>query len=795
MPIRTLSNLVGWRRFKWRRRLFIVLLLLASLFVTLWLLDRLYPLPLPDGNRHFAQVVTDQHGEPLRVFADRQGIWRYPVTLQQVAPEYLEALINYEDRWFYQHNGVNPLALLRALGQWIYYGKPVSGGSTLTMQVARILQPHDKSLAGKVQQIFRALQLEWHFSKQEILTLYLNYAPFGGPIEGVQAASYTFLGKPASQLTHAEAALLAVLPQLPSRLRPDRYPQRARMARDKVLLRLQHFGVWQEQTVAEAIREPVIAQFNSAPQKAPLLARRLAAQYPDRQIIHSTIDAGLQSSLRLLVRDYIAQYPEKTSAALVLIDNASMSVKAYLGSADFANDERFGHVDMIQATRSPGSTLKPFLYAMALDSGLIHEQSMLLDVPSNFEGYRPENFTRGFSGAVSVREALQRSLNVPAVQVLQHYSPRKFYAGLANAGVALSLPDMAEPNLSMILGGAGSSLENLTQLFASFGRKGRTAALNFVVDAKAIKPAERKLMSAESAWIIQDILRSVPIDLSSRHAALETQRSRRIAFKTGTSYGFRDAWVLAVSEKVTIGLWIGRPDGTPLVDNNGRRNAVPLLKKVLRLLPAELMSAPEKPDAVTREVICWPLGTLKQLQQQDWCLQQHSAWLKHIEAPVSLKEPAQNAWAGFLKPINLDKTGARVHAGCKRESVDSAQIAVWPTSIEPWLPYQWQRQQRLPPMSPDCQTVDRSHQITIVGLQPDAELYPKPGADQTIELELQLMGHSGYAHWFLDGEWQGKSSERDPRLRLKVATPGEHRLTVMDESGQQVAIQFYLGAS
>ena len=459
--------------------------------------------------RNFAQVVVDQSGKPMRAFADDQGVWRYPVGIDEVSPLYIEALLNYEDRYFYQHFGVNPLAVLRAIGQRIKSGKYVSGASTLTMQVARILKPHKKSLTGKLQQMFRAMQLEWHYSKQEILTFYLNYAPFGGTIEGVQAASYSYLGKPASQLSHSEAALLAVLPQAPSRYRPDRYMSKAQQARNKVLQRLHQQGVWSARVVQEARQEPIWAIEQKKPLVAPLLSRRLSQTYPKQAVIRSTIDLPLQVELEMMLKDHIKLKSDQVSAAILVVDNRDLSTLAYLGSADFLSESRHGYVDMIRAVRSPGSTLKPFIYGMAIDQGLIHSQSLLFDIPQSFEGYRPKNFTDDFSGPVSVTQALTRSLNMPAVQVLNQLSAESFYVNLKNAGLDIQLPDQAKPNLSLALGGGGVAMEQLVGVFASLGRGGEAAAIRLAMN-QPLKTAP--LISEGAAWIVQNALSEVSLN-------------------------------------------------------------------------------------------------------------------------------------------------------------------------------------------------------------------------------------------------------------------------------------------
>ena len=432
-------DMVPKRRPRWRRRLLAVASVPAALFLAFLLLDRLFPLQLP-GDDAFAVVVTAKDGTPLRSFADKNGVWRYPVSIQDVSPRYIQALLNYEDRWFWDHPGVNPLALARAVGQWLWFGHPVSGGSTLTMQVARILEPNRRSIPGKLVQAFHALQLEWHLSKRQILTLYLNHAPFGGPLEGVQAASYAYLGKSAKHLSHAEAALLAVLPQSPSALRPDRRPRAAQQARNKVLNRLRSFGVWSAHTVQQAKAETVAAWPLERPMLAPLLARRLYDEAQPGKPLRTTIDAGLQSQLGALVHDYTTRLPPHSSAAALIVDNRTLAVRAYVGSPELTNDNRYGYVDMVQAVRSPGSTLKPFLYGFAIEDGLIHSASLLLDAPQSFDGYRPGDFSGGFAGPVTATAALQRSLNVPAVDLLDRLGPDYFAARLRQGRPQARLP-------------------------------------------------------------------------------------------------------------------------------------------------------------------------------------------------------------------------------------------------------------------------------------------------------------------------------------------------------------------
>ncbi len=432
-----------------KRWLLALPLCVLGLLLALLILDRLSPLPLKAVQP--ARVVVAEDGTPLWRFADSQGIWRYPVTPEEVSPAYIQALLTYEDRWFWYHPGINPLSVLRAAWQNLRYRSVISGGSTLTMQVARLIDPQPRTLRGKLIQTWRALQLEWHLSKRDILTLYLNRAPFGGTLEGIGAASWSWLGKAPSQLTRGEAALLAVLPQSPSRLRPDRWPERAEAARNKVLDRLAQYHVWSARQVAEIRQEPVWLPPRQMPQMAPLLARRLLSISTHEKIV-STLDPSLQRELESMTLNIKNQLPPRTSLAILVVDHTTMAVRGYVGSVDFADDNRFGHVDMIASVRSPGSILKPFVYGMALDDGLIHAESLLQDVPRRFGDYRPGNFDTGFHGPVSASEALVRSLNLPAVQVLEALGPKNVAARLRNVGLNLRFPPGAEPNLSLILG-------------------------------------------------------------------------------------------------------------------------------------------------------------------------------------------------------------------------------------------------------------------------------------------------------------------------------------------------------
>ena len=780
----------------WLKSLKRLLLLFVVCFISFWLLDKIYPLPIEQfEKRSFAQLVVASDGKPLRAFPDKQGVWRYPVTIDQVSPLYLEALINYEDQYFYQHPGVNPFALLRALGQAAYHGEVVSGASTLTMQVARILEPHEKSVGGKLQQMFRAFQLEWHYSKDEILTYYLNYAPFGGTIEGVEAASFTYLGKSAKDLTASEAALLAVLPQAPSWNRPDQHPERAKQQRDKLLERLVEFEVWPKNLVDEIKQENVWAEYNTQPVLAPLLSRALVERYPDKRLIKTDINRTLQTELEWSVADYIRGKEKGMSAAIIVMDNATSLPLAYIGSAEFANSQRAGYVDMTQAIRSPGSTLKPFIYGLGLDKGLIHSESLLFDVPQSFEGYKPKNFSEHFNGAVSVSQALGRSLNMPAVQVLNEVSPTYFYSKLTNAGLQLSLPQTAKPNLSLALGGGGANLQQLVGVFSSLGNQGMATELRLSAD----EPQKQlPLLSKESSWIIQHILWQVPLNnqISHRYFAANNQ----IAYKTGTSYGSRDAWVLASNKKVTIGVWVGMPDGSFSVNNSGRTTAVPLLRRILNMLPTDWIEPIERPGTVTMSNICWPLGTLASLQSQENCHKKRSAFLVDDTAPATFQDPLSSEWSSGLVKVQLDKkTGKRVNNQCFNGAMEIKAFALWPKSLEPWIAKPMRSESILPSYAEDCVNNVSASQPRIKGVDPESILYAEPN-QQLPEVQLWAEGVTGEPYWFLNGRLltvseqaltdQLSTEQAQHRISLKDLNKGQYQVIVVDETGAFSELDF-----
>lgn len=748
---------------------------MGLLLITLLVLDYCFPPPVPGRDSPKALLVIARDGTPLRAFPDRDHIWRHPVTLEQVSPRYLDALIQYEDRAFRWHPGVNPLALVRAAWQWGTRGEIVSGGSTLTMQVARILEPMPRTVRGKLKQIVRALQLELHYSKDEILTLYVNYAPMGGVLEGVEAASRAYLGKPAIRLSYAEAAMLAVLPQAPSLYRPDRHPQRAKQARDKLLHRMA--GVWSDEEIQDALTEPPYAQTLREPLMAPLLAERLKKNAQGRIRIDTTIDPLAQQTVELLLMDRTSMLPPRVSMAALVVDNETLEVRAYAGSADFTDKERFSHVDMVRASRSPGSTLKPFLYGLALDEGLIHSESLLADVPQSFAGYQPGNFQQSFHGAVSVSEALTKSLNVPAVEVLERLEPNRFVALLRRGGLKLDFPKGSSPNLSVILGGAGTSLEQLVGAYTAFARQGLAGKPRFTPDAPV---EEQRMMSPGAAFIIRDLLESG----GPMGRALETGAGQRrgIAWKTGTSFGFRDAWSIGVSDKYTVGVWVGRPDGTPNPGFFGANVAAPLLVDIFDALDGGTPNPRAPPEGVQQERICWPLGTRQSREEPELCHQVRLAWTLNGVAPPTFSDRLRGG--ASLYSIQVDPvSGFRVLPDCFSGAVESRDIARWPASLEPWLTADLRQKALPPPWAPGCKNQASPESGLKIAGASNGEILRRTANGEAPLIRLQVRGYQGEVIWLINGKNMGRHPAPSG-FAHRLESLGRYDITVMDDQGR-----------
>lgn len=540
---------------------------------------------LPPLTVELSPQVVARDGRLLRAWQVADGRWRMDVALADVDPGFIAQLVAYEDRRFYDHPGVDARAVARALWQAVTSGRVVSGGSTLTMQVARLLENSGTGrMAGKLRQARVALALERRLSKAQILELYLLLAPYGGNLEGVRAASLGYFGKEPRRLTPAEAALLVALPQSPEARRPDRAPEAAAAARKRVLERALRWGVIDAETAATALREPVPTARRDVPMLAPHLAERLHMADPQAPVIRTTIDAGLQAQLQRLAAETVAALGERMQIAIVVADHRSGEILAEVGSAAYRADLRQGFIDMASAPRSPGSLLKPLIYGLAFDEGLAHPETLLEDRPTDFNGYAPQNFDRITRGTVRAREALQMSLNIPAVALTEALGPAKLIGAMRRAGADPRFPGN-EPGLAVALGGVGLTLEEVASLYAALARGGVSMPLR----ATGAGAEGARVMSAVAAWQVGDILAGLPPPPGAPE--------NRLAYKTGTSYGHRDAWAVGYDGRHVAGVWLGRADGSSVPGAFGADLAAPVLFQTFARLKPRLDPLPPAPPA------------------------------------------------------------------------------------------------------------------------------------------------------------------------------------------------------
>lgn len=561
------------------RRLVLGLIGLLALEVAAFAIDTALP---PDMARAglSSPVALDRNGAWLRALPVEDGRWRVRADLDRTDPQFLQRLVALEDERFWLHPGVDPVSIARAALSDAAAGRVVSGGSTISMQAARRLEPRTRTIGAKLIEAARALQLELRLSKREVLALYLTLAPYGGNLEGVRAASLAWFGHEPSSLTLGEQALLIALPQSPEARRPDRRPQAARIARDGVLARLERRHLISPLQAEEARAEPIPAGRQPFPAIAWQVAGQLARTAPvDEASVATTLDAALQARLEALAAATASSQGAETSVAVLVVEEKTRAVRAAVASA--GRDRAGGWLDMTRALRSPGSALKPFIYAFAFEAGIAAPDTRMKDAPVRFAGYQPENFDRTFHDVVTAREALAFSLNVPAVETLQRVGPAAFETRLAAAGVKLVRPraGAVDPGLALALGGAGISMRDLAVLYAALGDGGLAKPLAWTAEDADRRPKERgtRLTSPEAAQQVLDILRESPPPVGRTPTAL-ISGGAKLAFKTGTSYGFRDAVAAGVGGGYVVVVWTGRPDGGARGgDLTGREAALPLL--------------------------------------------------------------------------------------------------------------------------------------------------------------------------------------------------------------------------
>ena len=546
---------------------------ILSLIFLFFVLNLIFPV---NATIEYSQTVLDKNGQVLQSYLTYDDKWRLYTELDEISPNIKKAIINKEDKYFYYHPGINIIAVGRSLVNNIFYHKRTSGASTITMQVARMLAPKRRTYVSKVIEMFRALQLEWKFSKDEILQLYLNKVPYGGNIEGVKSASLFYFQKNPDFLSVAEITTLAIIPNRPNSLRIGADNEYLTEERNKWLKRFEKEKVFSSVDVTDALSEKLTAKRNKSPKYAPHFCRRMIKMFPKMPLIRTNLDIKLQSEVEEITANYIRRVNQRNirNASVFIIDNQTGNVVCYVGSSDFNNSIDGGQVDGVKAIRQPGSTLKPLIYGLAIDKGWITPKTVMTDVSINFDGYRPENFDRKFNGYVTAEQALSNSLNIPAVKLLARLTPDTLVKHLIEMNFKQVQKDEKHLGLSIALGGCGVRLEELTNMYAAFAREGKWQSIRWIKSNEPI--FQFSILSPAATFMITDIL--VQKERPDMPTAYEnTYHLPKIAWKTGTSYGRRDAWSIGYNKRFTVGVWCGNFDGEGVPELSGAEIATPLL--------------------------------------------------------------------------------------------------------------------------------------------------------------------------------------------------------------------------
>ena len=748
----------------------ILLLLTAA-----WVLDTAFPF---HPKVPYSTQILAADGSVLHTFLSKDDKWRLQTEVAEITPLLRKTLIRKEDRYFAWHPGVNPLALGRAALRNLLTGRRTSGASTITMQVVRLLEPRERTYGSKFVEILRAFQLEWHYSKNEILQMYLNLVPYGGNIEGIKAASLLYFGKPPQLLSLAEITALAIVPNRPSSLRPDTRQANLLAARNAWLRRFEKENLFEKSTIQDALREPLDVTRRAAPREIPHLALRLKREFPDAPTIHTAIRPQKQRQTEELVKNYVNRLQSRNihNAAVLVVNNETGAVEAYVGSADFNNLYDGGQVDGVRAVRSPGSTLKPLLYATAFDKGLLTPQTVLNDVPTNFGGYEPENFDQRFNGPVTVEFALAYSLNVPAVKVLQEVSTPALVEQLKKAGFQTVSKQEKDLGLSLILGGCGVTLEELTRLFAAFAREGKVRPLAlgspvFLSENKR-KSTGSEIISPGAAFLITNILTQITRpDLPTNFS--NTYHLPRIAWKTGTSYGRRDAWSVGYNKRYTVGVWVGNFSGQGVPELSGADTATPLLFSIFNSLD---YNSPKgwyrAPDPVAVRQVCAASGDIP----VEFCTNKIRDY--HLMGVSPYRRCTHRKWVFTDAAAEVSYCPYCLpDADYVRRSFPNLAPELIAYYESRKLPYEKQ-----PPHNPACERVFRDGAPLIVSPNEGSEYYVRRDEPQQLLLSCQAANNVEAVFWYVNDKLYQKSTPNE--AVFFSPPPGRVKISCSDDKGR-----------
>ena len=743
------------------------------------LLDLIFPLP---EQEEYSKEIFANDGTLLSAYLTKDDKWRLKTELEEVSPELIKAIVEKEDSWFNLHLGVNPVSIIRALYSNIIGGDKVLGASTITMQVARLLEPKERTYLNKFIEMFRAFQLELRYSKEEILEIYLSLLPFGGNIEGVKSASYIYFNRPPDKLSLAQSILLAVIPNDPNSLRLDRLNETLIKKRNYWINKFRDEKIFTATELSDALEEPIEANRFEIPKLAPHFSYFVKEKF-NKHRIKSTLDLKIQQTSENLLQRHIQRifYKGITNGAVLVIDNKNSSVVGYCGSADFYDDGSFGQVNGITAVRSPGSTLKAALYAFAFDNGTLTPQMKLADIPTDFNGYQPENYDLKFYGNISTRFALINSLNIPAVSLLRNTGSNNFVNLLESCGLEEVQNQKDKLGLSLILGGCGVTLEELTKLFSSFARKGKLYPLVYEESDFEFQDG-KEIFSEASSYLIADILSG--LNRSDIANLNNYSKLPRFAWKTGTSYGKRDAWAIGFNPNYTIGVWMGNFNGRGSPNLSGAEVAVPLLFDLFNAIDYD---DDKKWFDFTEELYSRKVCSESGLLPTQYC--------KKLIDDLAIKGKSHNDVCNIHKPVyvNLDETVQYCTECLPQSEYKKVVYSIFQPELTVWFAENSYSFTSPPPHNHNCNAKFSEEGPRILSPTEDYEYLIEENSEQEIVLLAASDGRINTHYWYINGEYYAKTNPGE-KIFLKPETE-ELKITCLDDKGRdeslKISIKYY----
>jgi penicillin-binding protein 1C len=755
-------------KFRWKLWLKRTGIVLSSLFLLFLLLNLIFPLP---DKIEYSTIITDNKGEVIHAYLTKDEKWRMKTNLDEISPLLRKTIIEKEDHYFYYHPGINPFAVGRAFVKNILRWKRTSGASTITMQVARALEPGKRTWTSKIREMFRAFQLEWKYDKDEILQLYLNLVPYGGNIEGVKSASILYFKKNPDHLSLAEITALSIIPNRPSSLVMGKNNELIVKERNRWLKKFADEKVFTNKEIEDALSEPLTASRGAVPRYAPHLSQMMKRRNED--IVKTYLDINTQLKIEKLVEDYTRSLSLRNirNAAVIVIDNRSHRVISYIGSANFYDTTDGGQVNGAHAVRQPGSTLKPLLYGLCIDEGLLTPKSIITDVSVNYDGYAPENYDRKFNGYVTLEYALEHSLNIPAVKGLGMFGKDKFVQRLASCNFEQVKKDQKKLGLSMILGGCGSSLEELTALYSVFANEGKFISPYYFADSTTTHKTVN-LLSAAACFMINETLSKVnrpdfPLNWQS------TEHMPKIAWKTGTSYGRRDAWSIGYNKKYTVGIWTGNFSAEGVPELSGANIATPLLFRIFNTIDydsdEEWFSQPKDCDI---RMVCSETG----LPPGESCT--------NLVTDYFIPLISSNKKCNHLKEVMISAdekisfcNSCVPESGYKKKLFKSISPEMQAYFEENRIAYQ-----RIPAHNPDCEKIFSGGAPSITSPKNGAEYLINKKDPEPIQLSCNTANDVSKVYWYINDQFY-KATEARSR-QFFIPEEGPVKISCTDDKGR-----------